>query len=953
MDLYVEDLRGNQYFALGAVEEKARVNGEKEITVSFIENKVNSKFIKLIDHRWIIGYEGEEYVVLFPRKRTKGSKKIVEAPAIHKFFVDMRDSQQYKVQNGSKTFSERLQFIFEDTGYAYNIVDNFYAQEMENFGDADRLELFQQTLNQYEAEFEIVNNIIYLKNRIGIDSNAFYEHKVNLTDIQIDNDGTSFATYGRGYGKIKDETDGLSSTKIPYASRTGMYYIESSQNKRATKQVGASFTFTFTGTGFTFYTLAHPLGGVWEFNVAKNTKLISTYQNTTVYKTYEICRGLEDKTHTVYCTFRGDDKNNPNTKGTTTESFNYLLDGDIITLYKTLVGDEIYTCTAEYTSPLASMYEWKYGLIELPAIRDEKYTNKDSLYQRVKREVDDSLKVAITVNGTKLKVTNPGDRIFLMDSRVDLDLEVRVIEVTKRRDINGELLDHSVMLSNDGILKSYQSRMQTAAKQIQNLLEGRGRIPFNVLPSTVKAYSEALAKAQTEILFENGLLAVSKLDPNDIVLFNSAGLGISVDGGQTFKTAITAQGIVADVITTGQLNANNVRIFGGDGNSYTIIEGAYAEWRGQFARTWRGKTKNYDTSIRVEHGYIRFRSNTDDRSLYMWDGGISTYADGDGDGAGSSGTIEWFSDEYDSGQLGITMSSSAGIAAVKSESHRVHLDAGGNIELYSRTGFVNIWPEMDNVGNNLFSFQVTDDDDPNNTDGLLKYGTSAGTDPFKVALRFKKAGEPIVYVTNNAGERGTGILDAYEVRAQKVSNKGGREPYWNGQGGGNLNTPGSLEAGGIRSTATDFWIGTPGTVRCVATGGYNDGNPQYKPIAALEFITASSSVYKTNIREYDEDPIAAGMGTNIYTYDLVSNVEAGIYDRRKLGILAEGAPPYVRSENGVDVNALATLSLAFSKDQQPRIEAVEADTKEQWEILANHEAEIEELKRQVAELSAS
>lgn len=420
MDLYVEDLQGNQYFALGAVEEKARVNGEKEITVFLIENKVNSKFIKKLDHRWIIGYEGEEYVVLFPRIRTKGSKKIVEAPAIHKFFVDMRDSQQYNVQNGSKTFSERMQFIFNGTGYLYNTVDNFYAQEMENFGDADRLELFQQALNQYEAEFEIVNNIIYLKNRIGIDSNAFYEHKVNLTDIQIDIDGTSFATYGRGYGK-----DGL---------------------------------------------------------------------------------------------------------------------------------------MVEYTSPLAPLYQDKYGLIEFPAIRDEKYTKQDSLYQRVKREVDQSLKVAITINGTKLKVTDPGDRIFLKDSRVDLDLEVRVVEVVKKRDINGKLIDHSVTLSNDGILKSYQSRMQTAAKQIQNLLDGRGRIPYNVLPATVKAYSEALARAQTEILFDNGLLAISKLDPNDIVLFNSAGLGISVDGGQTFKTAITAQGIVADVITSGQLNANNVDV---------------------------------------------------------------------------------------------------------------------------------------------------------------------------------------------------------------------------------------------------------------------------------------------------------------------------------------------------------------------------------------------------------
>ncbi|MGG3623870.1 phage tail protein [Bacillus gobiensis] len=565
MDLYIEDLNGNQFFALGDVEEKARVNGEKEITVSFTENKVNSKFIRKLDHRWIIGYEGEEYVVLIPRKRTNGSKLVVEAPAVHKFFIDMRDSQQYQVQNGSKTFAERLEFIFEGTGYQYNIVDNFLAQEMENFGDADKLELFQQALNSYSAEFEIVNNIVYLKNQIGIDSNAFYEHKVNLTDIQINVDGTSFATYGRGYGKIKEETDVLTSTKIPYASRTGTYYIEPGMNKRATDQVGATFSFSFNGTGFNFYTIAHFLGGKWQFNVdGKEVKTISTYQDvTSVYKTYEIVRGLENKSHNVKATFTGKDSNNPYTKGLgegTPKPHNYLLDGNIFTIYRALVGDEIYTCTTEYTSPLASLYQAKYGLIEFPAIRDEKYTNANTLYQRVKREVDESLKVEITVDGTELKVTNPGDRIFLMDERVDLDLEVRVIEVTKKKDINGRVMEHSVTLSNDGIIESFQSRMETAAKQIRNLYDGKGNIPYNVLPATVKAYSESLKKAQTELVFDNGLIGIDKTNANNLVVFNSAGLGISTNGGESFKTALTAQGIVADVITTGQLNANNVDV---------------------------------------------------------------------------------------------------------------------------------------------------------------------------------------------------------------------------------------------------------------------------------------------------------------------------------------------------------------------------------------------------------
>lgn len=50
--------------------------------------------------------------------------------------------------------------------------------------------------------------------------------------------------------------------------------------------------------------------------------------------------------------------------------------------------------------------------------------------------------------------------------------------------------------------------------------------------------------------------AVSGSATNGYIMFNKAGIGLSVDGGKTYRTAITFNGINADCITTGKLNAD-------------------------------------------------------------------------------------------------------------------------------------------------------------------------------------------------------------------------------------------------------------------------------------------------------------------------------------------------------------------------------------------------------------
>src|SRR5699024_3215932 len=106
------------------------------------------------------------------------------------------------------------------------------------------------------------------------------------------------------------------------------------------------------------------------------------------------------------------------------------------------------------------------------------------------------------------------------------------------------------------------SNINTAVKEINDLIKGNIKLPFSALDNMVIAATNALKSAQTELIFENGIIAVDKNNPNHLVLFNSNGLGISRDGGNTFEDAITYLGVNTKLLTAGQIFTNHIEVIG-------------------------------------------------------------------------------------------------------------------------------------------------------------------------------------------------------------------------------------------------------------------------------------------------------------------------------------------------------------------------------------------------------
>src|SRR5699024_2277061 len=240
----------------------------------------------------------------------------------------------------------------------------------------------------------------------------------------------------------------------------------------------------------------------------------------------------------------------------------------------------------EYTSPLSKIV----GVRHAPPIKDGRVKYASVMDKSLKKLVDESLKISVTADihdltrqGYPISQTKNVDRVFLIDERIGLNEEVRVVNRKVLRDWRGKILDIELTFGSQSIVKRHQSNLSNSAKAINEILEGRRKIPFNALSNEVAVVTKAILSAQTELDFENGIIARDPRNPNLVVVLNSAGLGISQDGGRTFKNAITGRGILAEHILAGTITAGGNRridiadgsIWSYYGNNLTMTFGQY------------------------------------------------------------------------------------------------------------------------------------------------------------------------------------------------------------------------------------------------------------------------------------------------------------------------------------------------------------------------------------------
>lgn len=416
------------FIAMAELSFSHKVNGEKSIkgTIYSGDDVING-----IDRGWSLEFQGEVFYITYALPVDNGDTISVEFDAIHEFFYKMGKSSVYKLLNGSNTAKAYLDFIFNGSGYSYNLGVALPAFEKQNFGMKNRLALFNDFINSTSTEFKIVGKTVSIVNKIGSDLSTIVRKGFNMQDLGLEHNIGDFVTYAKGFGAFKDPDD---------------------------------------------------------------------------------------------------------------ESKGRL--------------------ETDYKSPLAAIY----GILEADPVVDERFTSASNLQEKLKKLVESSYNISVSLTvedlqraGYKYSFPSPGDYISAINEDLKFQQKIRIVGIDESFDVFGNSLDKSVTCSSLNLVDQKNQADASNSQNWSDIINGIKPIPNEWLTDAIQNATNALLNAQTELKFtSNGIVAVEKGNSNRLVILNSAGVGVSTDGGKTFENALTADGVNASAITTGILRAINI-----------------------------------------------------------------------------------------------------------------------------------------------------------------------------------------------------------------------------------------------------------------------------------------------------------------------------------------------------------------------------------------------------------
>ncbi|MGW7932863.1 phage tail protein, partial [Staphylococcus xylosus] len=406
--MFIRDLEDNEYFLEGVIEHEHDLNGDERVDIDIHYTATNELFLKENNDlkMWTILFDNKKYKIISSNIITKGDYFYVSCTAILHILDWLNTNRIYNRYDKSFPASKAFDLIFADSPFSYILVDKAKAESFEGLGDGDtRLNVFKKLLNRYSYEMYIDGDVVYLKSRIGHDTNFEYRYQLNASNLKKEVDASAMYTYGIGYADYEDDEENV-------------------QDKANIKR--------------------------------------------------------------------------------------------------------------EYTSPLAKII----GKRHAEPIKDGRIKYESVLDKKIRYNVDSSVNISVTADiynlskqGYDYQYAKIGDRVFLIDERIGLNTEIRIVKILKSISSNGQILDIEITFGSQPLSDTYPSKFNSAISNINELLEGRRALPFNALDTVSKAMVKNIQSASTEVKFDNGIHAIDKDNPNEIISLASKGIMLSQDGG--------------------------------------------------------------------------------------------------------------------------------------------------------------------------------------------------------------------------------------------------------------------------------------------------------------------------------------------------------------------------------------------------------------------------------------
>ncbi|AGE38952.1 hypothetical protein QTM68_05850 [Lactiplantibacillus plantarum] len=196
------DSGGTVHFGQATITRKTSVNGGLSLTGEVF---AGDAVLTGLDYGWWLNFDNEKYVITY--KKLSDDSNTVVFDAVQQFFWDFAKVALHAQYTGSHEYTFYLGQLFDKSGYTYKNDVTVPAFEKENWGYKNKLDLFNDIIDQADVEFEVHNETVHIAKQIGSDLTSFARKGINLSDLTEEIKISDFATYAKGYGAFKDAED--------------------------------------------------------------------------------------------------------------------------------------------------------------------------------------------------------------------------------------------------------------------------------------------------------------------------------------------------------------------------------------------------------------------------------------------------------------------------------------------------------------------------------------------------------------------------------------------------------------------------------------------------------------------------------------------------------------------------------------------------------------------------
>ena len=214
--LVARDYQNNEYPLLATKVHTSELNGTDDLELKIPQQKNNNLDLLSIDKLWEFDYNNVTYKAVNVKQQTRGQSFTLNVRATPLFYWEFSKSIIHENHDGSHTANSAFRTVFEGTGFNFALVDFSGALTWEGFGKgANRLEMFKRLLDRYNYEFEIQGRTVYMRHRIGNDTNFMYKYKLNASNVSSTTDAADYFTHIKGFGNFKEgEEDYFKNAKL-------------------------------------------------------------------------------------------------------------------------------------------------------------------------------------------------------------------------------------------------------------------------------------------------------------------------------------------------------------------------------------------------------------------------------------------------------------------------------------------------------------------------------------------------------------------------------------------------------------------------------------------------------------------------------------------------------------------------------------------------------------------